>query len=49
MACTAMEKALTDLKEKGIGEPDELFSFKEFSERIGFDKVWEFEKKWAKD
>ncbi|MFC6198384.1 isocitrate lyase/PEP mutase family protein [Ponticaulis profundi] len=49
VACTAMEKALTDLKEKGIGEPDELFSFKEFSERIGFDKVWEFEKKWAKD
>lgn len=48
VAASAMEKALIDLKEKGIGEPDEIFNFKEFCSLIGFDDVWEFEKKWGK-
>ncbi len=48
VAASAMEKALIDLKEKGIGEPDDIFNFKEFCSLIGFDDVWEFEKKWGK-
>jgi len=48
VAATAMEKTLRALKDEGIGEPDELFNFKEFCELIGFDKVWEFERKWAR-
>ncbi len=46
-AAAAMEKALTDLKEQGIGEPDGLFDFKEFCSLIGFEDVWAFDKKWA--
>lgn len=48
VACTAIEKALIDLKQNGVGEPAELFNFKEFCSLIGFDEVWEFEKKWGK-
>lgn len=48
VAASAMEKALIDLKEKGIGQPDELFSFSEFCSLIGFEDVWSFEKKWAR-
>lgn len=48
VAASAMEKALTDLKERGIGQPDGLFSFNEFCSLIGFEDVWAFEKKWAK-
>jgi 2-methylisocitrate lyase-like PEP mutase family enzyme len=48
VAATAMEKALTDLKDKGVGQPDGLFSFQEFCSLIGFEDVWAFEKKWAK-
>ena len=47
VAAKAMEDALINLKEKGIGEPEELFNFKEFCEMIGFDEVWAFEEKWA--
>lgn len=46
VAAKAMEDALVNLKEKGIGEPEELFNFKEFCEMIGFDEVWKFEEKW---
>ncbi len=49
VAASAMEKCLIDLKENGNGDPEGLFNFKEFSELIGFDEVWEFEKKWSKD
>ena len=49
VAATAIEKSLVDLKEKGIGEPDDIFNFKEFSSLIGFDEVWEFERKWGKN
>lgn len=48
VAAQAIEKSLVDLKENGVGEPRELFNFKEFCSLIGFDEVWEFEKKWGK-
>lgn len=48
VAAAAMEKALVDLKEKGIGQPEDLFSFREFCSLIGFEDVWTFEKKWAR-
>ena len=48
VAAQAIEKALVDLKANGVGEPDNLFDFKEFCSLIGFDEVWEFEKKWGK-
>lgn len=48
VACTAMEKALRDLKDHGIGEPEGIFSFNEFCSLIGFEDVWAFEKKWGK-
>lgn len=48
VAATAMEKALIDLKQNGVGEPDGIFNFKEFCSLIGFEDVWAFEKKWAK-
>lgn len=46
----AVEKALRILKEEGIGEsPDvPLFDFNEFCRLIGFEEVWEFERKWAR-
>lgn len=46
-AATAMEKALIDLKENGVGDTEELFNFKEFCSLIGFEDVWEFDRKWA--
>ena len=46
VAASAMEQCLRDLKDKGIGEPDGIFNFKEFCSPIGFDEVWEFERKW---
>lgn len=48
VAATAMEKCLRDLKDHGIGEPEGIFNFKEFCGLIGFNEVWDFEKKWAK-
>jgi len=47
-ACAAMEKALIDLKQEGIGQPDGLFDFSEFCSLIGFEDVWAFERKWGK-
>lgn len=47
-AAAAMEKALRDLKDDGIGQPDGLFDFSEFCSLIGFEDVWAFEKKWGK-
>ncbi|ATW03408.1 isocitrate lyase/PEP mutase family protein [Sphingorhabdus sp. YGSMI21] len=47
-AAAAMEKALIDLKEEGIGQPEGIFDFSEFCSLIGFEEVWDFEKKWAK-
>ncbi len=48
VAAAAIEKALIDLKEYGIGEPGEIFNFMEFCSLIGFDDVWAFERKWGK-
>jgi len=49
-AAAASEKALRTLKTKGTSvAPDlELFSFSEFNSLIGFDEVWEFERRWAR-
>jgi 2-methylisocitrate lyase-like PEP mutase family enzyme len=49
VAASAIEKSLVDLKERGIGEPEGIFNFKEFCSLIGFDEVWAFEKKWGKE
>ena len=49
VAATAMEKALRELKDHGVGEPEGIFDFKEFCSLIGFEEVWAFEKKWAQD
>lgn len=50
VAAAAMELALIRLKNDGEGHPAELpiFDFNEFCGLIGFDRVWEFEKKWAR-
>lgn len=48
-AASAMETALIGLKDEGVGQPDGIFDFSEFCSLIGFEEVWEFEKKWAKD
>lgn len=47
-AASAMETSLRNLKDHGIGDPADLFSFKEFCSLIGFEDVWAFERKWGK-
>ncbi|MEP4892372.1 MAG: isocitrate lyase/PEP mutase family protein [Aliiglaciecola sp.] len=49
-AANAMEKALVAMKEQGSPLPDgvPINDFNEFCSLIGFEDVWEFEKKWAK-
>ncbi len=49
VAASAMEQALVQLKTHGIGQPEGLFSFQEFCTMIGFEEVWAFERKWARD
>jgi 2-methylisocitrate lyase-like PEP mutase family enzyme len=50
VAAAAMEQALRLLKEQGLSQTPELpmFDFTEFCKLIGFQEVWDFEKKWAK-
>jgi 2-methylisocitrate lyase-like PEP mutase family enzyme len=48
VAAAAMERALIALKCNGAYADQPLFDFKEFCGLIGFDDVWDFEKKWAK-
>ena len=50
-AAQAAENALTLLKTEGTSlSPNvPLFSFAEFNKLIGFQEVWDFEKKWARD
>ena len=50
IAAASIEQALVRLKRDGDGEPADMpmFNFKEFCSLIGFDEVWEFERKWAK-
>ena len=49
-AAAAMESALVRLRDHGDGEPAEvtLFDFRTFSELIGFQEVWDFERAWAR-
>lgn len=49
-AIAAMEKALAALRDAGDGEPEDvdLFNFREFCSLIGFEEVWEFERRWAR-
>ena len=49
-AAAAMEHALRALKDTGRGDGGgvPLFEFQEFCERIGFQEVWDFERRWAK-
>ncbi|NIJ08563.1 2-methylisocitrate lyase-like PEP mutase family enzyme [Sphingomonas vulcanisoli] len=49
IAAKAMEGALRTLKETGDGNPGDVFDFKEFCGLIGFQEVWDFEKKWGQD
>ena len=50
VAASAMERSLRRLKSEGLSQSpeQEMFNFNEFCALIGFDKVWEFEKRWAK-
>lgn len=50
IAASAMETALLRLKNDGDGEPADIpmFDFKEFCGMIGFQEVWDFEKRWAR-
>lgn len=49
VAARAMESALRALKDRGDGNPADVFDFKEFCSLIGFEDVWAFERKWSKD
>lgn len=50
VAAQAMEQALRQLKDHGLSQsPDiPLFDFTEFCKLIGFQDVWDFEKRWAR-
>ena len=48
VAAAAMEAALRGLKDRGEGDPAGLFDFKEFCGLIGFQEVWDFERRWAR-
>jgi 2-methylisocitrate lyase-like PEP mutase family enzyme len=50
VAAAAIERGLTLLKQTGAYEDAQLplFNFKEFCGLIGFEAVWDFERKWAK-
>lgn len=49
-AARAVEKSMVALKTQGDSlAGSELFDFKEFCSLIGFDEVWDFERKWAAD
>jgi 2-methylisocitrate lyase-like PEP mutase family enzyme len=51
VAAAAMETALRLLKDGGISQSADIpmFDFKEFCGLIGFNDVWEFERKWGRD
>jgi 2-methylisocitrate lyase-like PEP mutase family enzyme len=48
-ASAAIERSLRALRDSGSSEPvrEELFDFQEFCRLIGFEDVWEFERRWA--
>ena len=49
-AAAAAERSLRNLKEKGTSLSPEipLFDFSEFNKLIGFQDIWDFEKKWSR-
>jgi 2-methylisocitrate lyase-like PEP mutase family enzyme len=49
-AAASVENALRILKSQGTSTSDELplFNFDEFNVLIGFEQVWEFERRWAR-
>jgi 2-methylisocitrate lyase-like PEP mutase family enzyme len=47
-AARAIEGALRSLKETGGYDSQGLFDFKEFCGLIGFEAVWDFERRWAR-
>jgi 2-methylisocitrate lyase-like PEP mutase family enzyme len=49
-AAAAMERALSNLRATGVSQAPEvpLFDFNEFCGLIGFQEVWDFEKRWAR-
>jgi 2-methylisocitrate lyase-like PEP mutase family enzyme len=51
VAAAAMEAALRMLKTSGLSQTPAIpmFDFAEFCGLIGFDAVWEFERRWARD
>jgi len=51
IAARAIEQALIRLRDDGDGEPADIgmFDFKTFCGMIGFEEVWAFERKWAKE
>lgn len=50
-AAAAAEHALTVLKTEGTSNSQQLdlFDFNEFNQLIGFQRIWDFEAKWARD
>jgi 2-methylisocitrate lyase-like PEP mutase family enzyme len=50
-AAAAAENALNVLKSEGTSNSpnSKLFSFAEFNSLIGFDEVWDFERRWARE
>lgn len=50
-AAAAAEHALTTLKSEGTSNSPQLdlFDFNEFNQLIGFQRIWDFEAKWARD
>jgi 2-methylisocitrate lyase-like PEP mutase family enzyme len=50
VAAAAIEQALRTLKDQGLSQsPDQsMFNFTEFCKLIGFQEVWDFEKRWAR-
>ncbi|KQP46269.1 oxaloacetate decarboxylase [Pseudorhodoferax sp. Leaf274] len=50
VAAAAMEQALRQLKQTGISQSPALpmFDFTDFCRLIGFQEVWDFEKRWAR-
>ena len=49
VAARAMETALARLKADGLGETTDvpMFDFDEFCRLVGFEAVWNFERKWS--
>jgi 2-methylisocitrate lyase-like PEP mutase family enzyme len=49
VAAAAMEQALRRLKDQGLSQAEDIpmFDFVEFCRLIGFEDVWDFERKWG--